>query len=334
MIMKNKLSKIFWLSLLLSITLSLLFPTLIYADTAVPNLTAINETHAWRNVLESNDYLLVARYNVAYGANPVTDISDTFAFRLMDTTNTIELGVVEAYPYQNDGYGQGVVSWYFPASSNLTWNSPYWIRIEGKIPTFTSPPIYNINLPSTTYSSYTSTIDIQNDIASKIISMANTIGRSWTPNQTLTEETESGTVLSQSGESYFRPVIPGIQSMCPGLFILQQSDVNTTPTVWSTNQSDASEALVQNSTLGPGISGWASLFSMSFSATAAIPIIIICVILVIVGSVQGNMLSGLINSSLVLSSASLFGWFPMGLLMLISFGCGVYILYHLIFKGG
>jgi hypothetical protein len=251
----------------------------------------------------------------------------------MDTTNTIELGVVEAYPYQNDGYGQGLISFYFPASSAPAWGGSYWIRIEGKVPAFITPPIYSYSLPSVTYAVLTNQVDIRKNIASTIIDLAKTIGKSWTPVQALTEESESGTVLSQLGESYFRPVIPGIQSMCPNLFLLQILDVTVTNTTWSTNQSDSAAALVSNSTLGAGITGWASLFNMSFSATAAIPIIVACVVLVIVGSVQGNMLSGLVNSAVVLTGASLFGWFPMGVLMLISFACGVYILFHLIWKG-
>jgi hypothetical protein len=331
--MKNRFFKVTWLIIFLSLTLFCLNPSSVLADTSAPNLTAINETHAWRNLLEPGDYFLIARYDVLPGLNTTTNIADTFTFRLMDTTNTVELGVTEAYPYQNNGWGQGIIGFYFPASTAPTWGSSYWIRIEGKFTVFTSPPVYNYNIPATAYSVSTNQDNIRVEMAEIIIDLAKTIGSSWTPIQALTEESESGTVLSQLGESYFRPTIPGIQAMCPNLFVLQVLNVPSTNTTWSTNQSDAKGALVQNTTAGAGITGVATLFNMSFTATAAIPIIIVCIALIIIGGVQGNILSGLINSSVVLSGGSLFGWFPMGVLMLISFACGVFMLFHLIFKG-
>jgi hypothetical protein len=333
---KSRVNKIFWLGMMLSLTLFLFTPTIIYADNYAPNTTAVNETRAWRNVLETGDYLLVARYTVIYTTNftPVTDISETFLFRLMDTTNTIELGVVEAYPYQNDGYGMGVVAWYFPASSAPVWGSPYWIRIEGKVTTFTTPPIYSYSIPATTYSVLTDQTAVGVDIGIKIRAMAQIIGASWSPVQVLTEEIDSGTVLSQAGEAYFRLAIPGIQSMAPTSFLYQVNDIPGDSTVWTNNLSNSSGGLVQNTTAGPGVSGIASIFNMSFSTTAAIPIVFACVVLVIVGAVQGNILSGLINSSFVLTGATLYGWFPMALLMLISFGAGVFVLYHILFKPG
>lgn len=328
----ERVIKFAWLSMLLSLTAWCFTPISIYADTASPNLTAINESYVWRNVLETGDYLLVARYAVNYTTIPATDISDTFLFRLMDATNTIELGVVEAYPYQNDGYGQGVVSWYFPASTAPIWLGSYWIQISGKFQAFTSPPTYNYNIPASSYSTLTVQSAIQDQIAETIIELAKTVGKSWNPVVALTEEAESGTILSVYGEAYFRPIIPGIQTMCPQLFFMQIYDVTVSNTTWSTNQSDTSGAMVQNSTAGSGISGVASLFNMSFSAIAMIPIIIVAIVLVIIGAVQGNMLSGLINASFVLTGATAFGWFPMGILMIISFFCAVYILYHLIWK--
>lgn len=342
--MKNPLYKLVWTSLVLALTFAWLIPAVpVSANNYAPNTTAINETYAWRNVLETGDFLLVAHYKVTYTSlivngtqvfQPATDINDTFIFRLMDATNTNELGVVEAYPYQNQGYGDGIISWYFPAASAPAWAGSYWIRIEGKLTAFTSPPIYNYNLPASTYSSLTTTSAIQSDIATKLLNLAWKVGNLWSPAQNLTEPSQSGTELSILGEAYMRPVIPGIQAMAPAMFLLQVGNPDLTDTVWSTNQSDTAAGLVQNTTLGAGIQGWAGLFNMSFSAIAAIPIIIFCVLNLIVGASQGNMLSGVINSAVVLDAATLFGWFPMGILMLISFFCGVYILYHLIFKNG
>lgn len=333
----------------MSLTAFLFAPVMhIYADSPDPNLTSINETYVWRNVLESDDYLLIAKYSVipgtnetvgfvssnsSYSINTTDDISDMFTFRLMDVANTNELGVVEAYPYQDDGWGQGVISFYFPASTSPAWGSSLWIRIEGKATKFSSPPIYSFNVPAISYSTLTDQEDIRKDIAIKVIDIAQTVGRSWFTVQSLTEETESGTVLSQSGESYLRQVIPGIQALCPNLFILQILDTISTNTTWSLNQSEKSAALVTNSSLANGITGMASLFDMSFSAVASIPIVIVCIALIVIGAIQGNVLSGFINSSIILSSASLFGWFPMGVLMLISFACGIFILFHLIYKG-
>lgn len=324
--------KVFWLAILLSITAWLLCPVVVSADTAAPNLTAINESYVWRNVLETGDYLLVARYAVNYTTIPSTDISDTFVFRLMDTDNINELGVVEAYPYQNLGYGQGIVAWYYDAATAPAWGVPYWIRIEGKVGVFTSPPVYNYNMSAVSYSDKTIQSEVRAEIANTLIEMAKTVGGAWNPQIALTDEGETGTILSVYGEAYFRSAIPGIQSMCPEMFFLQIYDVEITNTTWSTNQSDASGSIVQNSTVGTGITGVASLFNMSFSAIAMIPVILISIVLMVVGAVQSNLLSGMINSGFVLTGSTAFGWFPMGILMIISFFAGVFILYHLLFK--
>ena len=328
----QNLIRVAWMSVLLSLTAWILVFVPVSADTASPNATSINESFVWQNVLETGDYLLIIQYGVNYTTIPTTDITDTFVFRLMDETNTNEIGVIEAYSYNNSGYGAGIAAWYFDADNAPAWGQPYWIRIEGKTGVFDSPPVYNFNLSGSAYSSEAVQSNVQNEMANELIELAKQIGNSWSPSVALTEEAETGTILSVYGEAYFRSAIPGIQSMCPQLFFLQIYDVTVTNTTWSTNQSDASAATVQNSTAGTAIIGIAGLFNMSFSAIAMIPILIVIIVLVIVGAVQGNMLSGLINGGFLLTGAAAFGWFPLGILMIIAFFSGVYILYHLLFK--
>lgn len=324
--------KIGWLAILIALTFIILMPVAVMADTAAPNTTAINESHVWRNVLETGDYLLVCRYAVNYTSVPALDIDETFTFRLMAANNTYEYGAVNAYPYQNKGYGQGIVSWYFDADNAPPWGQTYWIRLEGKAIAFDDPPIYTFNLAAMDYSGKTVRSEVQAEIAEILIEMAKTVGGSWSPAVELTEEGETSTILSTYGEAYFRPAIPGIQTMSPGLFFLQIYDVTVTAEAWSTNQSDAAAGIVQNTTAGEGVSGVADLFNMSFSVVAMIPIVLLCIVLMVLGAIQQNIIAGIMGSSFVLTTATAFGWFPMPVLMIIAFFSGVFILYHILFK--
>src|SRR4030042_5220571 len=199
---KERLMRITLLSLILALSFSFLIPQPIGAVTiANPNVTAINETYIWRNVLETGDFLAVSRYTVRYNTIPQLDIAQAFSFRLMNSSNITELGVTEAYPYKTSGYGEGIVSWYFSSDTAPAWGSQYVIRIQGKTTAFTTPPTYSYQIATTSYSTLTNTDDVKKNIANRIILMANNLGTTWSV--TMIEDTDIGTVLSGTGESYF-----------------------------------------------------------------------------------------------------------------------------------
>jgi hypothetical protein len=324
-----------FLALFTAMAASIFIPVTISADMASPNSTTINDTYVWRNVITTNDTLIVCHYNMAYNPIPAESIDNAFQFKIYDATNTTELGVVTAYNYQNKGYEQGVVSWYYYAGTAPPWGSQFYIHVEGDATIFTTPPLYSTQVLISTFSPYTATSEVKDDIAIKIIGLAKTIGSSWNTTQALTEEGEAGTQLSTLGEAYFRAAIPGIQVMAPSAFYVQIENPDTTDTTWSTAEASNYSAKVNGTTLGNDVKSIADLFGTSFSIMALIPVLGACVAMIIIGAVQGNILAGLINSSVVVTACSWGGWFPpiVGL-GLIPFGCAVYIFFHLAFKSG
>jgi len=85
--------------LILGLLLSILAPAA-YADLNTPDTVEIEEVRCWKHMLEPDDVLIVARYNVHYGnltAQPYQSIDQTFRFAYGNSTGT-ELGNSTAYP--------------------------------------------------------------------------------------------------------------------------------------------------------------------------------------------------------------------------------------------
>jgi hypothetical protein len=328
--------KLIWLAAFLAITVMVLNPFVISADTPTANITAINETYAWRNVLQTGDFLIVAKYNLTYNnmtSINYTDISATHLFRLMDITNTAQLGLVEAYPYQNKGYGVGVVSFYFPAATAPAWGANYWIRIEGKASAFTSPPTYSKEISASSYSTETVTAKVKTAIGTRILTLADDLGATWVPNVSMTAAAETGMILSTYGEAYFRSAIPGLQMMSPGIFEIGIEDPDYDPEAWNTTAAQSNEDRLKTTGLGSAIQGFADIFSVEYTVISALPVLIASVALIIVGAVNGKLLGGVALIGLLIPAAAWAGWFPPLVMALIAFGCAGYIIFHLVYKG-
>ena len=317
---------------IITLFLTALIPVSAYANIPYPDgdVATIDNLFIYRNVLETGDFLAIAQYNVPYASPPTLDISQTFLFRFMDQTNTVELGVVEAYPYHAGGYNKGVVSWYWPASTAPAWNQPYNIKIQGKVSAFASPHVYNSPVPLTAYSPLTLNSAIQTDIGLKIIIIGNSVGTAW--NLLLVQAIDTGTYLTSDGQAYLSVVIPGLQNMCPPIFQVQTGDPTYTTDNWSNAQVNSSEQQFQGTDFGNRLSGLGSIFNIDALTVLTIPIVFLCIVLFIVSALQGNWMGGISDSGYLIVAGSWAGWFPMALMALIAFGCAVFIGYHLIWK--
>ena len=102
------------------------------ADTA-PDDLSIESAITTRNLIETGDYLFTVQFEVDWdSAASYPDegaIDQTFLVQLIDSGT--QIATVAPYPFYNDGYGHGVVSFYFSgtAAAALTWGSPYTVRI-------------------------------------------------------------------------------------------------------------------------------------------------------------------------------------------------------------
>jgi len=195
----------------------LLLPGRVSAQ-AVPDDLIVLSVQGYTNLLEDDDLLLVVHYDIVYASPPTQLVSDTFIGRfLRDTT---DLNSTELFPFNQRGYNEGILSFYWTATQrstdsveyNNTNSENYLIRLQGKVGVFPG------GVPSVTTGAITwrATSDLKQDI----ITLAQALDgdADWvTASQDLIT-TGDQTQFTASGEEYFGSVIPRLSSMVPSLF--------------------------------------------------------------------------------------------------------------------
>lgn len=299
---------------------------------SLPTSTSIDETYAYRNLIQSGDILVLAVYNIAYGTIPPESIDDTFIFRLIDTDNTTELGSVLAYPYNDNGYGQGIIAFYFDNATAPTWGESYIVRVSGNPVYFTDPPESNFVIPSSAYYSLSTQDANQTALAARIISIANGLEIAWT--DTLTTDTDAGgTVLDSSGQLYFTNSIPGLQSMAPGAFFVEIVDPTYTPRTWSTARADAYRDRFVGTWVMNSMEAFGDLFTVGTQLATGIPVFIICIGLIIANAAKFQTATpGFLDAFQILLCGVLLGFVSMAVNSVIALACGVFVLYILLFE--
>lgn len=291
-----------------------------------PASIAIDVKYINRNLIATGDQLYYAIYDINYATLPTgQNVDDLFVFRLVDTDGITELGSNEAYSFEDQGFGKGVISFYFPAATAPTWGLNYYIRVQGKPGFFATPPdqLFIINVGD--YTASTTLAINQSELRDNVISMARVLETEWTP-LTLLTEIETGTVLDTDGEEYFRNSINGIQSMCPQLFSTQIVDVTYEDRAWNTTQQTTYEGRTAGTSIGTGIQGLSDVFSLDFNMIASLPILIACVLCVYASvKMKGKPESGLLCCMSLLILGGFMGWAPFALIAVASTICFLYI---------
>ncbi len=110
--------------------LYLLLASPVYAISSPDSGPYITQVDVYRHSLESDDMLVVARYNVPYTSVPDEAISQAYIGRLV--SGSTELARVSPYSYYNKGYGYGVFSMYLDAASAAgLWEDPLTVELRG-----------------------------------------------------------------------------------------------------------------------------------------------------------------------------------------------------------
>ncbi|GEM_PF-6568392 len=204
---------------------------------AAPDLMEIQDVEVFRHLLEDDDYLVIITYNIEYTVLPSETADNLFIIRLMD--GVTELGSNMPYPYINYGYGIGCMSLYWDAATAPTWGTLYDVRLEGN-PLMFAPPLAPIiyTLQAGDFVASTDP-DVQKTfLASRIRSIADDMQTLFGAGYEMLDSTDSGTYLSALGEYYFYGAVPGIQVMCPELFILQKTTPEWEDRDWGDPQVD------------------------------------------------------------------------------------------------
>lgn len=204
--------------ILIAIILALL-PVAVYALTP-PTSISVQSVRAFQNVATAGDMAIIFHYKITYTPYPTTPADKTFIFRLYADNGTL---LATSTPYvfsffSTKGYGDGVSSFYFTVQPS--WEEAFIINILG-VPAYYEPiQISNYTMSLSDYSSAVDTTDAQADLYNYIIGICNDFISIYA-DVPLKATTDTGTILSDYGEAYFRATVPGIQAMSSQLFFVQ-----------------------------------------------------------------------------------------------------------------
>ncbi len=313
------MKKCFTVAILSPLALFLFLASPVYADVDNPDSVSLYDMAVYRHLIEEDDFLAVIPYSITYGTEPDISIDKTFIFRFIDTDGTTELGACLAFPYINNGYGDGIVSFYFDADSAPTWETEYTVRVDGNPTQFSSPDTWPFTLPTSAYSSYDTQEENQALLKSDIIAIARDLEISW--GIELLGESDVSTVLGDYGEAYFRNAIYGIQNMCPSLFSVEIVPLEPSDRTWDTDFADSFLTKYDGTWFGDALTGFGGLFNVETSAATSLASLVITIIMigVLIWKLNATANSGLMHGTAALGLFTLLGTFSFTIHGLIAF---------------
>jgi len=304
-------------------------PIVVYADEPDPDSTpTVDEFQAYRNVLETGDFLLLIYANIPYGTNPSYPINYTYIWRLFDTDNVTELGQTVGYAYDDDGYGYNIFSIYLDSGDAPTWLQNYPVKLSQNPAHFDTPEDWTFTMGAADYSSLTDTDDVKAALAAWIISKAATLNILWglSGDEYLTTEIETGTVLSIYGEVFFRGAIYGVQGMAPRAFAYVFTELDIDERTWSENYTGNLTGQWTGTWVQDAIDAGRALFGVSYDLLSLIMAVGFCIGAAVAGiMVGGDGWNGMLDASVVGVMAARLGMIGLGYWGLLCAVCVIYI---------
>ena len=213
--MKRIISK----AVVLAACLILLMPAIALAIDDPDDLQVL-AGYVFDDLLEEGDVGILIDYFIDYSitGNPTETTNEAYLGVFVDTDGITQLKATAPFPFDDMGYGRGLIWIYFSATEAATIDRAdealYKIWLTGN-PTLdwdAEPPKVITGI------SYWQHVDTNTSmlLALRIMSLAKAFGIAWT--ETLYEETPLGARLTAMGEEYFTNAIPNLRFMAPGIF--------------------------------------------------------------------------------------------------------------------
>ena len=279
----RKISKFFLIFAVLAL-ISVLIPQFVLADSVASPTSVSVSCFVYRNLLETNDFFMLVDYDIDYsGGYPTVPASNAFTFRLFDPTGTTE--IADALPYVfttattgftgTNGYGMGVIAYYFSAATAPAWDDNYIIKVSGNPAELTFSGDYEIST-----SAYDSGSNAAIDLAAQLRSVGTSLSTQW--DVPLLSDTSSTSVFTADGEGYFRNAIPGVQSLAPNIFedVSQESPDTTEASSYNTDLSNTYQHRFDNSWVHTSLAAGADMFHIPLSLFVGIFALAGCVWLI------------------------------------------------------
>lgn len=282
---------------------------------------------------EDGDILCIFHYNIAYsGSYPDIPATYTFEFSLYNASSEL---IAESHPYvfsafESNGYGNGVSGFFFDSEDEdiPTWQEASHLKIYGFPAFFESPSSFVVNyvMTSIDYSSE----DMAEGVYDYVMDICEDLETAYSDVDLI-----DGTILSDDGDSYFRNAIPGLQYVCPDLFLIQAY----TPEVMETDGYDMSlgstyAAVIDGTDLERGAERLGEEFGVSGTFVWGIVYFALCIFLVIWTSRKGwgIEIAGLLCFIAGLGFALIIGDLIFTLVMIVALVAAMGIMYVLAYK--
>ena len=190
---------------------------------------AYPEKRVFENVLETGDMLITAEIYPYYAVEPTDYTADeAFIFELIsvdETTTIISRPIVE--------YGDRPIGIYLSASQvtslGIVSGTAYGLRLTGNPAVFASPTgnTVIVHLSDTDYIDQTASgnTTTTNLLRNKMIEYATNMENNDTPTSSYLSTYQGITYLSVTGADLFNAGIPGLDYMCPVLYVYSSSPV-------------------------------------------------------------------------------------------------------------
>ena len=319
------------IGLVIFVLAGIIFTTLpAFAVVADPDSApTISNVFANTHLYASGDWLIYGEYNIPYAVLPTPSVTATYIFRLMSADGSTEVGRIIPYPEFDKGYNVGDFSMYL--ASGIVKDTAYIIQITQNPAQFASPKTWSFPMDSSMYSGFTDYSSNAFEAGTKILALADHVGSLFsTP---LITTVGSQQVFNSDGETYYRGVIPGIQTMLPNLFVIQQSALDLTARTWTTTQFDNYLERFDGTWVGDEQDATGAQFGMSGNMVMSMIVIApMCIGLMIFSAMKfGKTDPGLMSCAIILQMGVVMGWLPAALFATIYQLMGIYIAYLLFF---
>lgn len=250
-------------------------PALAYI-TAPTSLT-ISNIKVFRNLAESGDVLVMFHYSMPYASDnySTTPASASIIFRMVDSDNVtvLQTGAPFVNPFfGSNGYGEGDGSFYFAASDNYTWDEATKISIIESPGYFSPSANTTYTLTLSDYVTVTTQETNREALKNYVLLECDILASDYSATGIiLKSSSDAGIILSVYGELYYRGVVPGLQSLCPGLFFLQTvtPELITIDAYDMSLQTTLTDRLATDD-LGRGFTRMGTLLNMSGAAFAGL----------------------------------------------------------------
>lgn len=309
------------------VTALVLMAVPVYASEPDPDSTpTIEEFQAYRNVLETGDFLLIIYANIPYALLPDFPVNYTYIWRLLD--GATELGYTTGYAFKDDGYGYNVWAIYFDSTTAPAWGQVYTVRLSQNPAHFDTPKYWDYTLALSDYSSLTNTDLVKAAIAQWVLLTASILNTLWglLADEFLTVETEAGSKLSVYGEAFFRGSIHGLQGMAPAAFSYVFNPLVIDTRAWSENYTGNLTGQWAGTWVGDAKDAGQALFGTSYDLLSLIMAVGLCIGAAIAAVMLGGEgWGGMMDASVVAVMVARLGMFGLGYWGLLCAVCIFYI---------